>query len=351
MPTDLHEQLAAELGLSPDDTEHALNDLLHDVQARVQSGEAVSLPGLGVFSDVEGTLHFTPDPHLQKAVNYRNDHLAPLTIGASSTGPSMPDKPEATPETPSSIEGPPQPVEDDTFTPIEPPPSDEPSLEGPASTPDDEVVIDEGLPDAPEEVAALSDDWAKTLDEDRLPQKQRPPARRKSSSTASTAQVAGLAGSIVLLALLVWFMVDTQGLLTGPGGLFTGTEEPSAGADTAIATAPADDAAPEDTAETEPPAAQATTPATIDRATGGWTIIVASRTRPGEATQVLETYQQRFTGEDMPIDILTDASGDAVRYRIAVGQYASHEAALSALDQVQDRLPEDAWLLRVQPNS
>jgi hypothetical protein len=78
---------------------------------------------------------------------------------------------------------------------------------------------------------------------------------------------------------------------------------------------------------------------------------VASRTRPGQAEAVLSTYRQRFRGEGLAVDILTGESGGQLRYRIAIGQYDSRAAAQSALQQLEGRVPSDAWPLEIQPGS
>jgi hypothetical protein len=65
----------------------------------------------------------------------------------------------------------------------------------------------------------------------------------------------------------------------------------------------------------------------------------------------LSTYRQRFQGEGIPVDILTGESNGELRYRVAVGQYPSQEAAQTALQQLQGRIPDDAWTLQIQSDS
>lgn len=367
MPTDLHEQLAAELGISPAEAEQALDDLLDDVKDRIRSGDEVVLQGLGTFSMDEGTLDFTPSPQLQKAVNYRNDHLAPLTIGESpEPSPLPPEEQEAPEEEPERPEEEPEAErpEEEEFAPIEPPVSEEESAE----TPEEAVVTETPLGE-PEDVADLSDDWAEELEEEAPPSsppsKDHPSAEElglDESSAPNTAQVVGLVASLLLLVFLVWFVLGSQGLITGPGALLRSASSPApTGADTVAAAssptdaAPTDTAAPSttaaDTAGAERPSASSSMPPTIDRAMGGWTIVVASRTSPTEAKNTLEQYQQRFQGEGLPVDILTGTSDGQTRYRISVGQYDSRQAALNALGQLQGRVPEDAWPLQITANS
>lgn len=346
MSTDLHEQLADELGISPAAAERALGDLLSDVSARAQSGEEVAIPNLGAFHVDEEALHFTPNSLLQKAVNYRNDHLAPLTVTEATARPA--DEPDA----------PPSPTPEEEVRPVD----DEPaSVEEPVDQMPEEPVADTRSPD-PEKVPDLSENWTKELDEE--PRSTRPPTRRGAAahskrsraSAASTSQMVGLTVSVVVLGLLIWFVLSLQSVVPGPGTLFRSASAPAGGPDTAALATPSPDTAT--AGAPAPPPADAPrpdepppTPPTIDRASGGWTLVVASRTRPAEAEAVLETYQQRFLGEGLPVDIVTGTSGGQIRYRVAVGQYATSDAALAALRELGDRLPDDAWATRIGPNS
>lgn len=385
MPTDLYKQLAAELGLSPDEAESVLRDFLRDVRERTASGEDVSVRDLGTFSMDEGTLRFTPSPPLQKAVNYRNDHLAPLTVRGSSEPPEAsvppPPPPEASEIRPDDLlppeEEPSSPLEEEETIEAEaaeeetPLPPDEDEAFAPIEPPVEEEDAADTLASDDLEAPSLSDDWTEELEADAASQESPSTSQEEDATSATTGQLVAFAASIVLLAGLIWFVLGLQGVVTGPGALLGGNGDAApAGADTVAATSAADpageseeeaatdDDADEGEAEEEDPevedAASADTPSmppTIDRDAEGWTLVVASQPRPGDAKAVLETYQQRFAGENVPVDILTGTSGEEVRYRIAVGQYSSREDALAALEQLQDRLPDDAWLLRVQPNS
>ncbi len=121
-------------------------------------------------------------------------------------------------------------------------------------------------------------------------------------------------------------------------------------ADTAAAPAPAGDAegnAEDDAeggAEDEPDETATPWPP------GTWTIVVASEPSRTRAEIRLNTYRDRFAGVDHPVGIL-DAGLDAgTRYRVVVGRFATPDASRAALDRYQDRLPEGAWLLQVEPN-
>jgi len=361
MPAALSEQLADELGCSPDDAHRMLRDVLEDVEQRAQDGERVSIPGFGTFSTDEGKLQFTPDPALQQAVNYRNNHLEPLAVSGASprassdqTEPPVPPAETVSDASPDDVASP-DPTAGDDET--------EPDAISAEKAPDEAESVDTEPVDEPapetmpetEEVPDLSADWAEELSEreEDSPDRQ-PSGARGLSDRPNTGQLVGLVVSIVLLIGLIWFVLSSQGLL--PGSSSQREAAPAATpTDTAAAVTSADTARPSSDEPSDTATDEATgppsTPATIDRATGGWSIVVASRTRPGQAKAVLSTYQQRFQGEGIPVDILTGESAGQLRYRVAIGQYPSQEAAETALQELQGRVPDDAWTLQIQSDS
>lgn len=329
MSASLHEQLADELGVDPEAAQTALQEYLEDLRARVESGDVVEIPGLGTVSTDEGVVDLTPSEVLQKAVNYRNAHLEPLTVteGSGETHPADDDESDEAMAIPAD-------ASDEVET------AEEPAIEEEA---DEDVVPD------------LSDEWTTELDDE--PAEDAPPDEEPQPVTdddgASTGQVAGLVAAVALLFLALGYVVTSQGLLPGfgPASESPATVPPSS-PDTTATRATPDTAGAEPTASA--PATDATSPAaqqSIDRARGGWTIVVASRTQPGEAKAVLNTYRQRFRGEGLPTDILTGESSGQLRYRITVGQYDSRQAAMTASQQLSGRIPADAWPLEIQPGS
>lgn len=361
MSVSLHDQLAEELNCSPDDAERALRDYLETIAARVRRGETVSVPGLGTFTASDEGLHFSPSASLQDAVNYRNAGLSPLPVS---------DEPDAPPSPTALYDAPP---EDDTDT-----DTDEPVTDAPIDEDVTEETTAEATEDAPpaDAVPDLSDDWATELDADEKDEAEatsdaerpdsKPAARPQAASPSaddnapSTGQVVGLAASILLLLAAIGYVLFTQGIFTRSGSPETsGSASAPAQPDTVAATpAPSDtDAAADDTTAVQATPDTGAAPgsddaqSTIDRAAGGWTIVVASRTNPNQAQAVLATYRQRFQNEDLPVDILTGESGEQLRYRVTVGQYPSREAAQAAQDQLTGRIPDDAWPLAIQPDS
>ncbi len=326
MPASLHEQLADELGVDPDTAQSALQEYLDEVRARLESGEAIEIPGIGIMSTDEGELTLTPNTSLQEAVNYRNAHLEPLTVTDAPT-PQEPESPEE--------EG------DGAMAPPVDPPEEEPA---------EDAAEDDVVPD-------LSDDWTTELDDEPA---EPPPSTEEDTPSenaregATTAQIAGLVAAVALLFLALGYVVTSQGLLPGfgPASETAPAAASSVPETTATSTAP-DTASPERAAEA--PSETQTTPSSasqsIDRARGGWTLVIASRTQPGEAKAVLTTYRQRFRGEGLPTDILTGESSGQLRYRVTVGQYDSRQAAMTARQQLTGRIPDDAWPLEIQPGS
>jgi nucleoid DNA-binding protein len=327
MSAPLHEQLADELGVDPDAARSALREYLEDVRAQAESGDVVEIPGLGTVSAVEGEAQLTPADALQEAVNYRNAHLEPLTVSESS--PAAEPEPEV--EDATVQDGP-----EVAAAPDEDEPADEPAA-------DDDVVPD------------LKDDWTTDL-EDEPPEEATPadePAPSTDDDGATTSQVAGLVAAVALLFLALGYLVTSQGLLPGFGS--ASEQAASVSSPETTATQAASDTAnadPANQAASQPPETPPTPESqSIDRARGGWTIVVASRTRPGEARSVLNMYRQRFSGEALPTDILTGETEGQLRYRITIGQYDSRQAAMTARQQLSGRIPDDAWPLEIQPDS
>ncbi|PSQ82129.1 MAG: hypothetical protein BRD46_00380 [Bacteroidetes bacterium QS_8_68_15] len=85
----------------------------------------------------------------------------------------------------------------------------------------------------------------------------------------------------------------------------------------------------------------------LDRAQGGWTVVVTSKTSRAEAKQVARRFAQRFRDADHPIDILETTVDGTPRFRVVVGQFSSSDQALQLIEQDTSRLPADAWGLEM----
>ena len=199
------------------------------------------------------------------------------------------------------------------------------------------------------------------------PEQEQRPQRSKGSSV-----LRWLATLVVLLAvgLGVWYVLGQQGTVTGPvatleqagvpieGMLTASPASPSgaeaAGASSALADTAAAGTATADTTGGAPPAASAQAYADaerLDRAQGGWTVVVASETSRDTARRTAQQFAQRFQQQDYPIDILETSVGGIPRYRVVVGQFSSSAQASQTLQEHADRFPGDAWGLEINPNS
>jgi len=85
--------------------------------------------------------------------------------------------------------------------------------------------------------------------------------------------------------------------------------------------------------------------ASIDPDAGGFTIIVASRTSQGGAQSVRDTYRQRFSTADVPVDVIPSTVDNTTRYRIGVGQFSNRAEAQEVLKKFGSKLPDGAWIL------
>ena len=109
-------------------------------------------------------------------------------------------------------------------------------------------------------------------------------------------------------------------------------------------------------AETPPPETPAPTPpaasGSIDRAQGGYTLVVASFLQRADAEAEAERYRQRLNDSSIPVDVIQgNDSGGRVRYRVAIGQVPTTEEAVALRTRLSASLPSDAWPTRITPDS
>lgn len=148
-------------------------------------------------------------------------------------------------------------------------------------------------------------------------------------------------------------------------------EQPNLAEDPAV-TPPGDETQPEDpdpTNETDtppdngtegqdeqsPPSEEATSdPAPtgpIDRAQGGYTLVVGSRGSRAAAEADAERVRQAVNDTAIPVDVLQGTVGGTTRYRIGVGQVETTDAALALKQRLGNRITADAWVTRILPDS
>lgn len=102
----------------------------------------------------------------------------------------------------------------------------------------------------------------------------------------------------------------------------------------------------------EPSSAAATSSdGPIDRAQGGYTLVVASSTQRDVADAEAARYRRRIDDASIPVDVLQGESNGVLRYRIAVGQVPTTEAAVDLKERLAAQIPESAWVTRILPDS
>ncbi|MFB6272761.1 MAG: SPOR domain-containing protein [Salinibacter sp.] len=98
-----------------------------------------------------------------------------------------------------------------------------------------------------------------------------------------------------------------------------------------------------DTASTGTPSASPSESGNEKQTAGTeWTVVVSSLEADSAAQRVARTYRGRLKGKDHPVQVRQ--SPENGRYRVGVGTFASFEAARSALRNMEEVLPPDAWL-------
>ena len=87
-------------------------------------------------------------------------------------------------------------------------------------------------------------------------------------------------------------------------------------------------------------------PETIEdeSAESGWTVVVASLASSGAAEDVAQRFRDRVDGDQYPVRVHSAQNG---RHRVGMGMFTSFEAARSVLRDMNGRLPDGAWLLRI----
>ena len=175
MSASLIEQLAARLGISPEEAERSLQTFIAHFHEEIREKGEASIPGLGVFRRDEAALSFEPAPALEIAANYRFAGMAALPVSPEPEPPAAElgdvverDEPDATAEEGhSEAEEAPEPPEEEPVAAME-----ESVAEGEADgdeeeTSEEEVIaedtaeeeeIAEGAPEEAESVEATGEE-------------------------------------------------------------------------------------------------------------------------------------------------------------------------------------------------
>ena len=194
------------------------------------------------------------------------------------------------------------------------------------------------------------------------------PASRTSSDKQGTKGGMIRWGGFIALALILGgtagYFILRPGTKTDPPEVITArppVSVPSSQADSQMTASPlpvsidsVDASSPAAVLSTEaPPVTPIETPAAppatglhggIDRAAGGYALIVGSAISRTQADAVLQDFADR----QMPSDVLTSTDAEGVtRYRIGLGQFPTLDAADAMRQEMADQLPEGTWILRI----
>ena len=105
--------------------------------------------------------------------------------------------------------------------------------------------------------------------------------------------------------------------------------------------------------ETETPAPleqAAPEPARFDRKKVSWTVVVATLTERASAETVALRYREQLRRTGHLVDVVQGTRNGVTYYRVAVGQFETVAAARTVREELAAEIPEDAWLLRLQPD-
>lgn len=350
MPSSLSSLLADKLDLSEEQAQELLERLSDAIRDHADA-TGVHVSGLGTFRQNDGTLTFEPAPSLARYVNQSFEGLPPEA--ASRLAP-----PDASEQTGAQA----SPSMADLLSPLLTRPSldaapDAFSLTRPADSVPAPVDVWTSLDDSPPhpepEAASGANDASEGADDSSAAptRPSRPRRGRRSGPRIAAAVLAAL-----FLVGAGWLILGQQGVVPPPPSVLTSsTEAPTAsnpGGPSESSPASTDTAATDDTTTDE-----TTSPSDTNRAeetspddqasTTQWALVVASRGSRSDAEDHLETYRSRLSDEDMSLDIRAAETDNGTRYRVAVGEFESRQAALEAMEEYQSQLPDGVWLLRL----
>ncbi len=86
----------------------------------------------------------------------------------------------------------------------------------------------------------------------------------------------------------------------------------------------------------------------IDRAAGGYTLIVLSSTLRLEVEAAAERFRRRFSSRSLPVDVLVGQINGVSQYRVGLGQVATVAAAVALRNRLAADLPPDTWVTRIR---
>lgn len=290
MPDSVVERVARCLDISEDQSARLVHAVGELIQVQLTRNGIVHVPGIGVFTRTGDTIDLETDESLVAAVNGPFAGLEPVQFGPSDAIPAEVSK-ESEPE------------------------------QEPASEP------------APVRAP---------IREERAPRRARKKARRS--------PLALVVGTLVLVSIGV-ALVFQFGV-------------PRQSTETAITEQSPDPVTP--TPESEDPVQQPVDPAeanaveestvaaapepSVQRSSGGYTIVVASLETESAAMEVAQQHRDRLAGAAVLVDVMRSATQGNTVFRVIVGQAPTIDGAV-ALRAELTGLPADAWITRIRPGN
>lgn len=120
--------------------------------------------------------------------------------------------------------------------------------------------------------------------------------------------------------------------------------------DTELAEAEEQEALQEQDVEDELPGPDTESTTGIDWEEDRWTVVIVSWPEEEHARQSVETFRSRLAGAEVGVDVLAiDDDQGETRYHVGVGQFFTELEAEELLRELEDRLPEEARVVRVPP--
>jgi len=234
----------------------------------------------------------------------------------------------------------------------------------PVDESDEELDTDVGDLDRPAETDVAGDETS--LDDESADD----PATSSASDPTRSPQKASSTFLRTLVTILVlfllgggaWYILGQRGLVPSPGQTIAQFSGPNAPSDSPSEASAEEGEAPSSatdgtSAQETPSSSEADTNASgasspppeqgIDPSAGGWTVVVASRSEQSAAAELAETFRQRFSDREVPVDLIQGTVDGTTRYRVAIGQFASQIEATAFLDANSDSLPNGTWTLEL----
>jgi nucleoid DNA-binding protein len=392
------EQVAERLDIPPSEARLVLNALSKLIHQQAEQEGRVRVPGIGIFAQAadDAPLQFTPDAALERVVNHRYAGMA------SAAAPPVADAPgaasEATAGAPpiaaktsdakdddaqsSEIVSVAETMEENTpeeDTPEEDTPEEDTAAEDETETTPSVGVEDKDSAATPEaedkEQAASASasgdappaaDPADTAGDHADGEEQTQPVTEEATPNSAPALI-GLVLALLLAAGAAWWLL-TDDAAVPPETPDTAVVEPEPADETDQTSpdpapspaAPAD--GPDEAVDEVAPTAEANALAdgvdpsalpsgagTIDPALGGFALVVASVPSAEDAEAIEANYREAIANDPLPTALLVSQTGDATRYRVGIGQFATQDEALTVRDARSEVLPGDAWVLRLTP--